>query len=267
MIPSLDHFVPHLPAWLLVLFRMAGLFMLGPVFATRLLPARVKVFLAVGLSLCIYPMLLEPGSASAGHVAPILTQGLSLWTLVPAIAMEMLIGLVLGFAVTLPLVGMQIGAHVVDQQMGLGLAGVFNPELDEQTGIISEFFFVTSVTVFVLMDGHRILLTILATSFSHVPLGGYAPDGHLLELVIGLLTVMMHLAVKVAGPLLCLIFLETVAMGFIARTVPQMNILSIGFPLRILGGTMLLIAAAGIMVYGFQETMAQTLRRLMLFWT
>jgi flagellar biosynthetic protein FliR len=264
---SLEPLLAHLPAWLLVLFRMTGLFVLGPVFGSRLVLARVKVFLALGLSFCIYPMLLSPGSVTAANVAPILDGGLHLARIVPAIAMELLIGMVIGFGVGLPLVGMQMGSHVIDQQMGLGIAGVYNPEFDEQVGVISEFYYLLAVTVFVLMGGHRAVLGTLVGSFGKVPLGGYVPDGHLLELVIGLLTVTFELGLRVSGPLLCLFFLETVAMGFIARTVPQMNVLSIGFPLRILVGLVLLIASVGVMTSAYQETLIKTLERLRLFWT
>ena len=79
-----------------------------------------------------------------------------------------------------------------------------------------------------------------------VPLGGFRVDGAVIDLILGLLTSMLHLAFRVAAPLLCLVFLETVAMGFIARTVPQMNILSIGFALRIVIGVTLIIGALSV---------------------
>jgi flagellar biosynthetic protein FliR len=69
----------------------------------------------------------------------------------------------------------------------------------------------------------------------------------------------------VAAPLLCLIFLETLAMGFIIRTVPQINILSIGFPLRIIIGMALLVGAIGITSQVYVQTMRQTLRTIGLY--
>lgn len=260
---SLEPLLAHLPVWVLVLFRITGIFILAPVFGSRSIPARVKIFLALGLSFCVYPMLLNPESTSASLLAPALTASLSLWALPSMVAMELLIGLVLGYGASLPLIGIQLGGRIVDQQVGLGLAGVLNPEFNEQTGVISEFFFMLALAVFVILGGHRILVVTLAGSFNRIPLGGFHFDAGILDLIVGLLAAMLELSLRVAAPVLCLVFLETAAMGFIARTVPQMNILSVGFALRILMGTALLIGAIGVMTGIFIDSSRQVLDQLM----
>lgn len=252
----------HIPAWLMVLFRITGIFVIAPVFGSRTIPARVKVFLAVGLSLCVYPMLLNPDRPSADLMAPALDSGIGLWILAAAVAMELLIGIVIGYGASLPIMGMQVGGRICDQQMGMGIASIFNPEIDDEGGIVSQFFFILAMTVFLLVGGHRVLLTTVVGSFDSVPPGGFRVDGGLMELFVGLLTSMFNIGLRVAAPLLCLVFLETVAMGFIARTVPQMNILSIGFPLRILIGVGTLIASIGVIAAAFGETLRQTLSDL-----
>jgi len=259
---TLEPLLNHLPAWLLVLFRLAGIFMFGPIFGSITIPMRIKVLLALGLSFCVYPMLLSPGSPAAANVLPVIENGLSLWTVAMMVAMELLIGLIIGYGASLPLFGMQIGGYVVDQQMGLGIAGVFNPELGETTGIISEFYFMLAMTLFIIMGGHRVMLTSLVGSFGSVPLGGFTPSSEMLGLIIGLLNSMVQIAMRIAAPILCLIFLETVAMGFIMRTVPQLNILSIGFALRILAGTSLLVAAIVIEAEVYHGYVLNTMREI-----
>ena len=249
------------------MFRLSGMFIFAPIFGSNVVFARLKVFLVLGLSFCIYPILLTPGSASSAMIMPVILEGLSLWTLAGVVAMELLIGLVIGYGASLPLIGMQIGGRVVDQQMGLGLAGVLNPEFNEQTGVVSQFYFILALTVFVILGGHRVLVASLVGSFSTIPLGGFYADGHMLDLILGLLTTIFDLALRVAAPLLCLIFLETIALGFIARTVPQMNILSIGFALRIMVGVFLLIGAISIENDVFVQSMQHTLSQLMTFFT
>ena len=130
---------------------------------------------------------------------------------------------------------------------------MFNPDLDEQTAVFSEFYFLLALTAFVILGGHRVMITTLVGSFDVIPLGGFRPDLTLLELLIGMMGTIFNLAVCVAAPLLCLIFLETLAMGFIVRTVPQINVLSVGFPLRILLGIGLLIASLAIGARVFVE--------------
>ena len=264
MLVGLDPLLAHLPAWLLVLFRISGIFMLGPFFGSSLIPNRVKIFLALGLSFCVYPMLL--GSAMDGvanqSIRDVTAHGLSLWSLAAMVTSEMLVGLVIGFGTALPLFGIQIGAQLVDQQLGLGLAGVYNPDIDSDSGIISQFYFLTALAIFLILNGHRALLGVLVGSFHHVPLGGYTADGQLISLILGLMQSMFELAIGVAAPLLCLVFLETVAMGFIARTVPQLNVMSVGFSLRIIVGLFVLIGGVAGVVLIFQDAIMLAVRQL-----
>jgi len=262
---SFEPLLHHVPAWLLVLFRLTGIFILAPVFGSQAIPMRVKVFLAFTLSLCVYPVLLNAGSASAVGILPILNGGLTLWTLAACVALELAIGFLIGYCTSLVIIGMQVGGQLIDQQLGLALAGIINPELGEQNGIVSEILFLSSVTLFVALGGHRIMFDVLVGSFQSVPLGGFRVDGHMLELIVGLLGASFEMGVRVAAPLLCLIFLETMAMGFVARTVPQMNILSIGFAVRILMGVALLVAAMGTIVAVFESQLRFTLRQIAIY--
>lgn len=257
-----DAILNHLPAWLLVMFRITGIFVIAPLFGSRTIPARIRVMMAAGLSLCIYPMLLSSDRPSAAMMSPLLEQGLSLWTLAPAVALELTIGAVIGYGASLPLIGMQLAGHINDQQLGIGLGGIINPELNDEGGIVSEFFFIAAMMVFVIVGGHRVILATLVGSFQSVPLGGMRPDGAMLDLGVGLVTSMYELAIRVSAPLLCLIFLETVALGFIARTVPQLNILNVGFPLRLMIGFALLALSVGSLVQVFGMELRQTMQRI-----
>ncbi len=257
----IQQLLPHLPVWVLVLFRLTGLFVLAPVLGSVAIPARIRILWAVALSLCVYPVLLgRPGAAAL--VTPLVGHEFSLWTLPVAVAMELLIGLLIGYGANLAMMALQVAGHVADQQVGLGLASIFNPELNDQTGVIGEFYFIMGMMIFIILGGDRMMVATLLHSFDSVPLGGYRPDGQMLDLMLGLLTSMMELAIRIAAPLLCLIFLETVAMGFIARTVPQMNILSFGFPLRILIGVGVLVASISNHAQVFITTMRDHLHAL-----
>jgi flagellar biosynthesis protein FliR len=241
----------HLPAWALVLFRLSGIFLSAPLFGGSVIPTRFKVLLAAALSLCIYPILVGMGradivGAAGASLFGVLNGELSLWVLPGVIAGELVIGLAIGFAATIPLIGMQLGGRIVDQQLGLGVAGLLNPDADEQGGAIGEFYYLLALAVFLLLGGHRLVLGALLNSFINVPLGGGLPADGAVGLLVGLLESAFALSLKVAAPLLCLVFLETVAMGFVARTVPQLNILSIGFPLRIIVGMGLLIGSLAV---------------------
>jgi len=261
---DLNPLLPHLPAWAMVFFRIGGLFMFAPVFGSQAIPVRIKVFLALGMSFCVYPALLAPGSKSAMLILPTLGIELGLWQIAAVLAMELLIGFILGMAASLPIMGMQLAGQIADQQMGLGLAGVLSPEMGEESGAMGQFYYLTAIALFLTVPpgGHRVLLGVLIDTFNRVPLGGFRADHQTAVLVTGLMTSAFELGIRVAAPLLCLVFLETVAMGFVARTVPQMNVLSIGFALRIICGMVVVIGSLRHEVGAFMDAMHDTLLQL-----
>lgn len=260
---NLEPIIAHMPAWLLVLFRLSGLFMFAPMIGGSVIPMQIKVLLAISMSFIIYPALLWSGTPAAENVTPLIGADLPLWGLVAMIAMELSIGVIIGYGAMLPLIGVQLGGRIMDQQMGLGLAGVLNPEFDEETGIISEVYFIFGVTIFVIVGGHHALFQALVNSFDHVPIGGFRMDQQLLADVLGIIRTIFELALRVAAPLLCIVFLETLAMGFIARTVPQMNILSVGFAVRLMVGGWLLVMAVALHASVFREVMEDVLVQLL----
>lgn len=229
----------HLPAALLVIFRIGGLMIFGPVFGSSVIPIRIRVFTALAIGLAAYGLL-----ASEHRIGEGLT--LDLWTLAPRIGMELMIGLVIGYVASLPLLAVQTGGLIMGQQMGLGFAQLYNPAIDDEADVIGQMLFFMAMAGFLAMGGHEAMILAVLNSFEHVRLGGFTPDTSVITLTVGLLMSSLELALRVSSPLLALIFLETVAMGFLAKTVPQLNILSLGFPIRILGG--LAIVACGLVV-------------------
>jgi flagellar biosynthetic protein FliR len=278
---TLGPLLDHLPAWLMVLFRLTGIFLLAPMFGSSSIPRLVKVMLVVGLSLCVYPMLMGTGQvATASLVGIIDASGIDLWRLAPLIAGELLLGYVVGYCASLPLIGMQLGGQIMDQQMGVSAGGVFNPELDAEMGVAGQVLFMSGLAIFLVVGGHHAILLTLIGSFEAIPIGMFvappeAPgslgtgvsihDG--VHLVLGLLTVAFDMALRIAAPMLCILFLLRVAMGFIGRTVPQMNILSVGFIFYILVGLMIWIVGAGTGLIVFRDTMVETLQQMKAIFT
>lgn len=246
----------------MVMFRLSGIFILAPMLGSTTIPRTVKVLLVVSLTFCIYPMLLDPGKESAALLAPVIDHGLSLWVLVPYVGMELLVGLAIGYCASLPLIGMQLGGDVIDKQIGIGFADIVNPETGEQSGVVANTFFMMALAIFTILGGHRIMLRILIGSFDTVPIGGFGDFEGLVTMVLGMLTVTFETGFRIAAPLLCLIFLQTVALGFIARTVPQLNIMSVGFTIRILNGIILMIAFIAIAAWVYIDDMMMMLETL-----
>jgi len=243
--PTLEPILPHIPAFLMVLFRLGGIFIFAPMFGSSVIPVQVKALLALALAVCVYPL-----------VPPQTPIELTFWAIAPAIATEMLIGLAIGYGASLPLIAMQLGGMMIGAQLGLGVASVLNPDTDEENSVMSQMLFLMALSIFLIANGHHVLLSTLVGSFEGIPLGGYRPDFELLGLMTGLLGAMFDLALRVAAPLLCLIFLETIAIGFISKTVPQLNIMVIGFPLRIIMG----FALTAMVLALISDTLIESIR-------
>ena len=225
MLPDavLEHIIPAM----LVAVRIGGLVLFAPIIGSSAVPVRVRVLLVAAISLAVYPSLHARGLVG-GNVEP------ELFALVAAVAIEVTFGAFIGFIAGLPLVAAQIGGHMIGQQMGLGFAMFFDPTIEDDSDVMGQLFYFFTLALFLLIGGHEAMILAVLHSFEHVASGGPFAAMSMVDMVTGLLTAGCELALRVAAPVLAIVMLETIAMGFIAKTVPQLNVLSLGFPLRIL---------------------------------
>ncbi|MBN1846407.1 MAG: flagellar biosynthetic protein FliR [Sedimentisphaerales bacterium] len=251
MLETIQQLVQHAPVFILVLFRVAGLLVLAPVLGSARIPPTIRVLLAVILSAAIYPMV------PAAAVVPA-----SLAPLAMAIGSEMLIGITMGFCLYLMLTGVQIGADLVGYQMGLGMAHLVDPNTELDSTVLSEFYLLVATLIYVLMNGHIALVRSLADTFRTVPLMGGSIGLDVLDAMITVLTNAFVLGVRVAGPALTAIFLATLALGFISRTMPQLNILAAGFPIRITLGICLIVVSFGGIGILFEDSLVRVLQAI-----
>ncbi|MCW5775113.1 MAG: flagellar biosynthetic protein FliR [Phycisphaeraceae bacterium] len=227
-----DGLLAHLVPFALVTARLGGLFMFAPLLSGPAVPIKVRAMLAVMASLAVYPGLMADGLAQS--------QPLSLFGVAPFIAAEALIGAAIGLLASIPLVAVQTGGHVMGYQMGLGIASVYNPEMDTQSDAVGELVFYLAVAAFLSMGGMELLFSALVGSFASLPPGAAAVQPGALELATGLAASGFDLALRVAAPVTGIIMLLMLAMGFIMKTMPQINVLSVGFAIKIIVGLIVL---------------------------
>jgi flagellar biosynthesis protein FliR len=249
--PAFEHILPHFVPFLLVAFRLAGLFVFTPVLANRLLPRTFRVMLVVMLAAALYPML--PGGV---QVPP----DVGLVDLAPLVIRELLIGLIIGFIAAMPIHALDLSGHIISHQIGLGLARVYNPDLQSDTDTTGQLVMYLGLAAFVGVGGLEVLFLSLADTFRNVPVGGLGVDQLPLDLLVGLIASGFELAVRVAAPVLCIIFLLMIAMGFVSKTMPQINIMSVGFTIKILAGLGMLAASLGAMQHATGDEVQRVLR-------
>lgn len=231
--PLLEHVVP----FTLAFFRMSGVFVFAPMLGSISIPTRAKVMLAVAFTFAVYPVLGTPSQTPPD---------LTIFGALPLVALELLIGVVIGLLGAIPLIAVQMAGHIMGYQMGLSLAQTFNPEMDGNTDVLGQILFLAGLGLYITLGGVDGAYVALLTSFEHVPPGGLAPGAQPLALLVGLLEAGFELALRMSAPVLAITLLLQLAMGVVMKTMPQINILSIGFALKIIGGLVVMVVGAGV---------------------
>jgi len=148
---------------------------------------------------------------------------------------EFALGLVLGVGVLTILSGLQLAGELIDQQTGISLGEVANPGLEISGSLTGQFFFLTGVTIMLLLEpigGHLMMVSALVETFQTLPIGEATLSIPAIELLASLVHQSLVLGIQVAAPLLATMSLVALTMGFLGHTVPQINVLVIGFPIR-----------------------------------
>ncbi|MEM9166981.1 MAG: flagellar biosynthetic protein FliR, partial [Planctomycetota bacterium] len=230
--------ITHGLGMLVVAFRLSGLLLFSPVLAGAAVPRQAKIALVFMLAAAVYPGL------AVEWQQPL---NLSLVTLGQLMVTETLIGAAIGFVASLPIVAAQVAGQIMGQQMGLGLAQVFNPEFETDTGVVDQLMFFSALAVYISLGGLEAIFVAMMNTYDHVPLGGMTLTSIPLELSVGMLSSGFEIAFRVAMPVVAIMVVETVASGVLMKTIPQINILSVGFSIKTLAGLFALaIATAGM---------------------
>jgi flagellar biosynthetic protein FliR len=155
-----------------------------------------------------------------------------------------LLGALLGVVASALFAGIAFAGQLAGIQMGFAIAQVFDPNSSQQMPLIGRMQELFAVMIFLLLDGHHILLSALGLSLRTVPPGSLPDGSGLLAAVAMVGTSVFLLAILVGGPVVAALFLTDTALGFVARAVPQMNIFLVGLPVKIAGGLALLAVTA-----------------------
>ncbi len=229
-------------AFILILVRMAGLFLTAPFFSSRNINVTVKASWILLVTFLIFPVIdFEPSTLPG----PGLAMGL-------AVIREVLVGLAIGMGATMLLTGIQMAGQIADTQMGLGLANVIDPMTNTQVSVMGQFYNMVAVLVFLAVDGHHMLIKALVDSFSVIPLGHAQFTPALADRMMNLFSQMFFIAFRVGAPIIGALFITNMALGVVARTVPQMNVFIVGMPLSLGVGLLITASSMSFFVYVMQ---------------
>jgi len=214
---------------LLALFRFLAFFMTFPLMNTRGVPMRVKIGLAALTALIVNPE------------CPVVFDSNWLW--ISLIIQEIIVGLVLGFVVSIVFAIIYFAGQLIDVPIGFGMASIFDPATGAQMPVFSQFYYLLALAFFLAVDGHLWVLGALAKSYTYLPINSFFAMDVGLEVLVVLTKQIFLIGLQIAAPIMGTILLLDVVLGVITRTIPQLNVFILGFPLKILLGLSIIMLA------------------------
>lgn len=237
----LNYNLDQLERWFLMLFRVSSMFLLMPVFSYNSVPALARIGVAVLVTSVLFPL----------HPEMQLTLATGVLEFFAVILREVFIGLSIGFVTIFLFTGVQFAGHVMGHSMGFGMINAIDPFSEQHMPILGQLLSLFTLVLFLMMDGHHFLLMAVDESFVRIPIGTGALSNRAIEGFARLSADIFSVGIKVAAPVLIAILVSEIALGIVARTVPQMNVWIIGFPLKIMVGLLTLTLVAPMIVFVF----------------
>jgi flagellar biosynthetic protein FliR len=236
---DIGSFIP----FVMVFVRISAMILTMPIIGAANVPRPVKIGLTLSIA---YIVLLTTD-------IPPVDLSISVWQLALKLVGELAIGLTIGFATQLIFTAVQIAGSVIGFQMGFAIVNVMDPATQSQVSITAQFQNIMALLIFLSIDGHHWLITACAGSYEIIPVLGFHPSAGLVEMMLDLTRNVFVSAIKLASPIMASLFILNVALGLIARSVPQMNVFIVGFPLQISIGLFLLGATTPIFLLVFRQ--------------
>jgi flagellar biosynthetic protein FliR len=209
--------------FILIFLRVSAMIITIPILGDITVPARVKGGLALLITFLVFPFV----QTAAWRLS------YDIFSLILRMVGEIMIGVMVGFAGRLIFDGIQLAGQLIGFQMGFSIVNVIDPINNEQVSIISQFQYLIAMLIFLVMNGHHIFLYSIVESFRLLPPLGFHFSGELMQLIIVFVRNMLEVAIKTGAPIIAVLLFMSVGMGLVARTVPQINIFIVGFPLQI----------------------------------
>jgi flagellar biosynthetic protein FliR len=224
--------------------RAAGLFFTAPIFQGKMIPVSLKIMLALGLALIVSPFI---------KVNYDLLQ-INPWIAAAFLVQEILVGLIMGFVVNLTFYTVQITGYFLDVPMGFGMINIIDPASGTEMPLFGQFNFILAGLIFLAINGHHTLIVSFINSYHAVQPGMFLLRKEAVGLFVQAFSQMFLLGVKISIPILGTIFLTDVALGIMAKLMPQINIFVVGFAIKIIVGFLVLILFLPVYVMLIENT-------------
>jgi flagellar biosynthesis protein FliR len=237
-----------LAAFLWPLIRISAMIAAAPIFSSRQTPRRLRVGIALLLSFMLMPLIPQPPVVELFSPEALLIA-----------AQQVLIGLAMGFVMQMVFGALVFGGQALAYSMGLGFASMIDPQNGVQVPVLSQYYIILSTLLFLVLNGHLLMIEIMAQSFYTMPI---AVDGitqaNLKDIVLWA-SRMFTGGLLIALPAIAALLLVNLGMGIITRAAPQLNIFAVGFPMTMMIGFILMFISLPNVIAKFGELVNEAL--------
>jgi len=243
----------YIVGFILLFFRFASLFMAVPIYSHKNIPASVKASMAFFFSIVFYSSM------------PEVTIAITIPNIIMAILSEMLFGLAIGVILQLAFNSISFAGGQISFMMGFSMATAIDPANGVSMPIISQFLSLIALMVLFSIDMHHWMLLFIDDSLKHIPLGGFIMTEDLFHYIIKAASNMFIVGFMIAFPIIALSWLADVIFGMLMKTMPQFNLLVIGFPIKITVSFVVLIAILSATMLILKTQMQEAFNYLEMF--
>jgi flagellar biosynthetic protein FliR len=241
--------------FMLVIARIAPLFLIAPLFSSKMIPGRVRGLAAVGLAVGMAPMALK------GHHIP-----LDVMSLTALAVKELLVGLAFSYAIAALFAAVSAAGSLMDTLIGFSFGALVDPITGNNASVLSQAYSLVGVAIFIAIGGDSWVIQGLNHTYELVPLVDYPQLGSMVAGVQTAFAGIFVAAVELAAPVMIAVIITDAAFGVVARVVPQLNVFSVGFPAKVTIGLLVLGVslpfAAGWISDQLQQSVAAAMHSL-----
>jgi flagellar biosynthesis protein FliR len=238
--------------FLIVLARVGGLLTFAPFWAHKAATIQIRIVLALALGLVLTPTLVD--KLPMPPQEPL--------ALAPVILLEVLVGFAFGFVGRIVFSALEMAAQVVGYQMGFSLASTIDPSTQAQTAALGIVAQMLGLTIFMSANGHHWFLQTTMESFNVIGIGGAHVSADLAHLLLRLSADALAVGVALAAPAIIVLLAVEFALALAGRAMPQIQVMILGFPIKIAAGLWLIGASLYFMPAGIRATLNTIQRNL-----
>jgi len=246
----LDFLPQEIFGFFLIFARMGAMVMMLPALGETSVPSRVRLFLALSISIIIYSLV--KASVPVMPVSPI--------ALGVLIFCETLVGLMMGLCIRLLVSALHIAGTVIAMQSGLAMAQAFDPSQGSQSSLVATFMTLLGVTLIFVTDLHHLMISAMYKSYSLFPIGGNIVIGGFAELVADTVSNSFKLGIQMASPIIVYAIVFNAGLGVISRLVPQLQVFFVAIPINIVMGFVILAVVISAAMTWYLDNVETSLR-------